>query len=428
MSYKRIIPCLFIQQGKAVRWFDDRDVLSEDVISLAKHYSDQGADELLVFDLSESDEDHEESIDLLKKITKTAGLPVVAGGNIKRLEDVKKILYTGAKRVVLNFSKASSVKLIEEASKRFGTEKIAVSLNDFDTLFKQQRLIEKNSSEIIFMHRLDINSVVTLTEIPYVIVTDAMDESEIFRILQSPGARGISGKFVSKTDMDFHNFKTECQKHGIQMTSFESVLNFSEFKLNSDGLIPVVTQNYKTGEVLMLAYMNAESFDRTIKTGKMTYYSRSRQCLWTKGETSGHFQYVKSLTIDCDKDTLLAKVEQIGAACHTGNPTCFFQTIAGSDYDETNPLQIFESVYDTIMDRKNNPKEGSYTNYLFDKGIDKILKKVGEEAAEVIIAAKNPNTEELKYELSDFLYHAMVLMAERGLTWDDITQELSDRH
>lgn len=428
MSYKRIIPCLFIRQGKAVRWFDDRDVLSEDVISLAKHYSDQGADELLVFDLSESDEDHEESIDLLKKITKTAGLPVVAGGNIKRLEDVKKILYTGAKRVVLNFSKASSVKLIEEASKRFGTEKIAVSLNDFDTLFKQQRLIEKNSSEIIFMHRLDINSVVTLTEIPYVIVTDAMDESEIFRILQSPGARGISGKFVSKTDMDFHNFKTECQKHGIQMTSFESVLNFSEFKLNSDGLIPVVTQNYKTGEVLMLAYMNAESFDRTIKTGKMTYYSRSRQCLWTKGETSGHFQYVKSLTIDCDKDTLLAKVEQIGAACHTGNPTCFFQTIAGSDYDETNPLQIFESVYDTIIDRKNNPKEGSYTNYLFDKGIDKILKKVGEEAAEVIIAAKNPNTEELKYELSDFLYHAMVLMAERGLTWDDITQELSDRH
>lgn len=428
MSYKRIIPCLFIRQGKAVRWFDDRDVLSEDVISLAKHYSDQGADELLVFDLSESDEDHEESIDLLKKITKTAGLPVVAGGNIKRLEDVKKILYTGAKRVVLNFSKASSVKLIEEASKRFGTEKIAVSLNDFDTLFKQQRLIEKNSSEIIFMHRLDINSVVTLTEIPYVIVTDAMDESEIFRILQSSGARGISGKFVSKTDMDFHNFKTECQKHGIQMTSFESVLDFSEFKLNSDGLIPVVTQNYKTGEVLMLAYMNAESFDRTIKTGKMTYYSRSRQCLWTKGETSGHFQYVKSLTIDCDRDTLLAKVEQIGAACHTGNPTCFFQTIAGSDYDETNPLQIFESVYDTIIDRKNNPKEGSYTNYLFDKGIDKILKKVGEEAAEVIIAAKNPNTEELKYELSDFLYHAMVLMAERGLTWDDITQELSDRH
>ena len=159
----------------------------------------------------------------------------------------------------------------------------------------------------------------------------------------------------------------------------------------------------------------------------MTYFSRSRQCLWTKGETSGHFQYVKSLTIDCDKDTLLAKVDQVGVACHTGNPTCFFQPVVGNDYDETNPLQVFESVYQTIQDRKIHPKEGSYTNYLFDKGIDKILKKVGEEATEIVIAAKNPNPEEIKYEISDFLYHAMVLMVERGVTWDDIVQELADR-
>lgn len=266
MSYKRLIPCLFIWRGRAVRWFDDRETISDDVIALAKHYSDKGADELLVFDLSDSDEDHEESIDLLKKITKTVGIPVVAGGNIKRLEDIKKILYTGAKRVVLNFSKSSSIKLIEEGAVRFGKDKIAVSLNDFDTLFKQQRLIERSSGEIIFMHRLDLNSVVTLTEIPYVIVTDTMEESEIFRILQSPGARGISGKFVSDVDMNFHDFKAICQNKGIQMTSFESVLDFSEFKLNSDGLLPVVAQNYKTGEVLMLAYMNEEAFDRTVKT------------------------------------------------------------------------------------------------------------------------------------------------------------------
>lgn len=177
----------------------------------------------------------------------------------------------------------------------------------------------------------------------------------------------------------------------------------------------------------MMAYMNEEAYETTLKTGKMTYFSRSRKKLWVKGETSGHFQYVKSLTIDCDKDTILAKVEQIGAACHTGNPTCFFQSLVGKDYDETNPLQVFESVYETILDRKNHPKEGSYTNYLFDKGIDKILKKVGEEATELVIAAKNPNPEEIKYELSDFLYHAMVLMVERGVTWEDITKELADR-
>ena len=177
----------------------------------------------------------------------------------------------------------------------------------------------------------------------------------------------------------------------------------------------------------MLAYMNRESFDATIKTGKMTYYSRSRKSLWVKGETSGHFQYVKSLTIDCDYDTLLAKVDQVGAACHTGNPTCFFQPLAGMEYDENNPLRVFESVYRTIEDRRIHPKEGSYTNYLFDKGIDKILKKVGEEATEVVIAAKNPNPEEVKYELADFLYHAMVLMVEKGIDWADIVKELADR-
>ena len=204
-------------------------------------------------------------------------------------------------------------------------------------------------------------------------------------------------------------------------------MDFSEFKTDEKGLIPVIVQHYKTQEVLMMAYMNEESFDQTIKTGRMTYFSRSRQCLWVKGETSGHFQYVRSLTIDCDKDTLLAKVDQVGAACHTGNPTCFFQPLVGSDYDETNPLQVFESVYQTIVDRREHPKEGSYTNYLFEKGIDKILKKVGEEATEIIIAAKNPNPEEIKYEMADFLYHAMVLMVERGINWEDIVRELADR-
>ncbi len=177
----------------------------------------------------------------------------------------------------------------------------------------------------------------------------------------------------------------------------------------------------------MLAYMNREAFYQTVKTGRMTYFSRSRQSLWVKGETSGHFQYVKSLTLDCDNDTLLAKVDQVGAACHTGNPTCFFQHLAGNDVDETNPLRVFESVYQVIADRKEHPKEGSYTNYLFEKGIDKILKKIGEEATEVVIAAKNPNAEEIKYELSDFLYHAMVLMVLKGVTWDDIVRELADR-
>ena len=413
MSYKRLIPCIFIKDGKAVRWIDDPTVVSKDVIELAKYYSDHGADELIVLDLSDSDEEHDETITLMKRINRVIRIPMIAGGNIRRQEDIKKILYTGAKRAMLNFSKPDSVKLIEDAAKRFGKEKLAVSLNDFDALFKHQHLIQ--------------NSIMNVTDVPCVIITDTEEESELFKILKCPGVRGLSGRYVSRTDIDCVAFKDKCTEEGIKMTSFESMMEFSQFKTNDQGLIPVIVQHYKTQEILMLAYMNEESFYETIKTGKMTYFSRSRQKLWVKGETSGHFQYVKSLTVDCDLDTLLAKVDQIGAACHTGNPTCFFQPLVGIDYDETNPLRIFESVYDTIADRKENPKEGSYTNYLFDKGIDKILKKIGEEATEVVIAAKNPNPEEVKYEIADFLYHAMVLMVEKGLTWEDIVKELADR-
>ncbi len=427
MSYKRLIPCIFIAGGKVVKWVNDKTVLCEDAVRLARYYSDHGADELLVFDLSDSDEDHDNSIDLMRKINRNISIPMVAGGNIKRLEDVKKILYAGAKRAMLNFSKPGSAAEVEEAAKRFGKEKIAVSLNDFDALFKHQQIIEDFTSEIIFMHRLDLNSVMNVTDIPCVILTDTEEKPELFKILKCPGVKGLSGKYISQSNMDFVTFKEECKQEGIKMTSFESIMDFSQFKLNEQGLLPVIVQHYKTKDVLMLAYMNEEAFDKTIKTGKMTYYSRSRNALWVKGETSGHFQYVKSLTIDCDKDTLLAKVDQVGAACHTGNPTCFFQPLAGTDDEKANPQRIFEHVYHTIVDRKQNPKEGSYTNYLFEKGIDKILKKVGEEATETVIAAKNPNLEELKYEVADLLYHLMVLMVERGLSWEDITQELSDR-
>ena len=402
MSYKRLTPCILIDGGKAVRWFDDKTVIAEDVVELARQYSEHGADELLIFDLSNSDEEHDMTIDLMKKINRVIGIPMVVGGNISRQE-------------------------LKEVSQRFGKHRIAVSMNDFDQLFKHQHLIDESASELVFMHRLDLASVENITDIPCVVVTDTMEQSEIVKILKSQGVKGVSGKFISQQDMDFNQFKNVCLEEGIQMTSFESMMDFSELKLNSDGLIPVIVQDYQTNEVLMLAYMDKEAFEHTMMTGRMTYFSRSRKAQWVKGETSGHYQYVKSLTADCDNDTLLARVHQIGAACHTGNRTCFFKPIVGNDVEQKNPLQIFEAVYNTIVDRKKNPKEGSYTNYLFDKGLDKILKKVGEEATEIVIAAKNPNQEEVKYEISDFLYHMMVLMVERGITWEDITKELSER-
>lgn len=427
MNYKRLIPCIFISQGKAIKWFDNEEVLSEDVTELAETYGNHGADELLVFDLSNTQEERSQALELMKKINHVIGIPMVAGGNIDCKEDVEKILFAGAKRALLNFSKPQSAELIRESSEQFGREKIAVSLQDFDALFKQQHLVEQCASEILFMHRLDLDSVMNITNIPSVVLTDTLEEEEILKILKSSAIKGVSGRYISQPDLDFDAFKERCVKDNIKMASFESKMDFTEFQLDEEGLIPVIVQHYRTGEVLSLGYMNKEAFDYTIKTGKMTYYSKTRKELWIRGKESGEYQYIKSLKIDCDKDTLLAKVEEETEHLYESSPTSFYQTLVGNDYDGINPQRALMVISKKIMEQKQCPKEGSYTNYLFDKGIDKILKKVGEESAELIIAAKNPNPEEMKHELSDLLYHVMVLMAERGVTWESILQKLAER-
>lgn len=202
-------------------------------------------------------------------------------------------------------------------------------------------------------------------------------------------------------------------------------------KYDEKGLVPAVAQDYISGKVLMVAYMNEESLRMTIETGKATYFSRSRQKLWVKGENSGNIQLVKEILVDCDEDTLILKVDPQGPACHTGHQTCFYRKIEDGklieDERDGSSLAVLKDVYDVIAGRKANPVEGSYTNYLFEKGIDKQLKKIGEESAEVIIASKNPDVSELQYEASDLLYHLMVVMVERGLTWEDLCRELEGR-
>ncbi|MBN2299572.1 MAG: bifunctional phosphoribosyl-AMP cyclohydrolase/phosphoribosyl-ATP diphosphatase HisIE [Acholeplasmataceae bacterium] len=199
-----------------------------------------------------------------------------------------------------------------------------------------------------------------------------------------------------------------------------------DIQFNAEGLIPVIAQSYDTKEVLMLAYMNEEALKKTIEEKIAYYYSRSRKSLWKKGETSGHIQYVKSMYYDCDQDALLLLVDQVGVACHTLHRSCFFEPIFESEAVDQKSFVINE-VYATIEERKNNPVEGSYTNYLFTKGLDKILKKVGEETAEVIIGAKNRDKENLIYEISDLAYHTLVLMVEQGIKPDDIRKELQRR-
>lgn len=201
--------------------------------------------------------------------------------------------------------------------------------------------------------------------------------------------------------------------------------NIEQLKFDKDGLIPAIVVDNTSGQVLTLAYMNKESLEISLEKRLTCFYSRSRQCLWLKGETSGNYQHIVSVTADCDMDALVVKVNKDGPACHTGTVSCFNTPLLISE--EADAFSM-EGLYNLLLDRKEKLPEGSYTTYLFQKGIDKILKKVGEETTEVIIAAKADDKRETVYEIADLAYHVMVLMTEMGITVDDIKTELASRH
>ncbi len=356
MEKKEFAYTIIIAPGKED--IGDPKPFSEQLLDQAFSMINEGAPALIVDVKAEDDQVHEFSLDALKILCGTVDVPVIGTQDLKRLEDVKKLLYAGCRRVAFRQDNASErSELFQEAQGRFGAERLA-RLSEAGTLMEAEE-----DKELVFPSR-----------------------------------------------------------------TLKAAFTWAQLKKNSDGLVPVVVQDNSTDEVLMVAYMNEEAFQMTLETGRMTYYSRSRRELWIKGLTSGHYQYVRSLSADCDLDTILARVRQIGAACHTGKHSCFFNTIAESAADGSkNARRILDDVYAVIADRKEHPKKDSYTNYLFDKGIDKILKKCGEEATEIVIAAKNPNENEIIYEISDLLYHLMVLMVEKGVTWEDIADELAKR-
>lgn len=428
MIIKKFVPCIYLYRQHAVKSLTDTSVVETDPLRLVHLYNEHNADELIVFDMSEGDEEHEEALDMLKEICAVSEVDVIGAGNIKRMEDVKKLLYAGCKKAILDYEKESNIAITEEVSLKFGRDKILLSYNDPQILSDHKALIEKYVSCMVLMNPHQIRETEKGIDLPFYVQINQIALNKLMEIFAYEHVCGITGNTINDNYKEIFTLKNLCKESGIQVETFEAAYKWADFKKNSDGMVPVVVQDYRTLEVLMVAYMNEEAYEQTLALGKMTYYSRSRQELWLKGATSGHYQYVKSLTADCDMDTILAKVSQVGAACHTGAKSCFFNEITKKDYEETdNPLQVFEEVLDVIKDRKLHPKEGSYTNYLFDKGIDKILKKLGEEATEIVIAAKNPNANEVKYEISDFLYHMMVLMVEKDVSWEEITTELANR-
>lgn len=392
---------------------------------IAVQYERLGADGVIIISPDFSDEAM--LIKKIRNICEKSDCRLYIWQPYRRLEDIKKVLYAGAAGAWIE---ATEQTLIREAADRFGADRVGMVISEPKLAADEFKLAKELNLSNIFVTG-------TIEKLPEtvgdqkVIATCRYENKEGQKqLLADTNVSAIALIYENGTAAlpNIHAMKAELETDSVKFNLFRSSLPFSAFKLNDDGLIPVIVQDFRTAEILMLAYMNEKAYEQTLREGMMTYWSRSRQELWRKGDTSGHYQYVKLLDIDCDRDTILAKVEQIGAACHTGHRSCFYTNLASKAYDGRNPMTVFDDVMATILERKENPKEGSYTNYLFDQGIDKILKKVGEEAAEIIIAAKNPDSDEVKYEICDFLYHMMVLMAEREVSWKDITKELAERH
>ena len=323
---KKLVSMIYLKMGKAVNGLKDwQPFQNGDAAALAEHYSNQGADAILVFDLSEKEQEHEQSLGLIREMARRVDIPLYGLGNINRAEDVKKLLYAGCRKAVLNFSKASNLAMLEEVSKRFGKDKISVCIDarkgEAPDEAAKARLEACVEEAVVmtdeFMCWKNREELALLTGMPVLLAvfgSEALSMEEKLDLLKGGQVTGLAEDVLKDTGTDMMEMKARLRAEGVEVNTFESAMDWSEFKTGADGLLPVIVQDYKTDEVLMEAYMNQEAYEATVRTGRMTYWSRSRQELWVKGMTSGHYQYVKELRIDCDCDTILARVAQIGAA------------------------------------------------------------------------------------------------------------------
>ena len=318
MIVKKFVPCIYLYNGHAVRTLTDFSVVETDPCRLVHLYNEHNADGLIVFDMSENDTDHEAALDLIKEICTMAQMDVIGAGHIRRMEDVKKLLYAGCKQVILDYEQADNIAITEEVSLKFGSEKLLASYNDPALLEAHKDLLRTYLSGLVLMNPHQIRETQAVTDLPFYVQVNQIALNKLIEIFAYPNVCGVTGNTINDNYQEILTLKNLCKESGIQVETLEAAYDWTAFKQGCDGLVPVVVQDYRTLEVLMVAYMNQEAYEQTLYTGRMTYYSRSRQELWRKGETSGHYQYVKSLTADCDMDTILAKVSQVGAACHTG--------------------------------------------------------------------------------------------------------------
>ena len=450
---KQIIPCLDIRDGRVVKGKKFKDIQDvADPLALAKKYEAEGADVLFVLDIT--GEDRPKFLNIIKEITANLSIPVTVGGGIRTLKDIDDVIDSGAKKVSITSAAVADPDLLKRAAEKHGSEKIGLSidagridentwhaftqggkhdtgLNAIEWAIKGQALgvgeILLNSIDTDGVKdgfQIELNKAVSdAVSIP-VIASGGAGTLEDFREVFSKTnvTSALAASVFHYNEININELKTYLKKFDIPARSFNML---EDIQFDSQGLVPAIVQDATTAKVLMLAYMNKEAYEKTLETKETWFYSRSRKELWHKGATSGNKQTVVSMTLDCDGDTLLVKVLPHGPACHTGKESCFFTPIIEPKKDSHD---VIHRIIDTIEHRRKFPEEGAYTTYLFNEGIDKVLKKVGEEASEVIIGAKNNDRDEIKWEVADLVYHTLVLLNMTNVSLDDIKDVLYERH
>lgn len=438
MLTKRIIPCLDVKNGQVVKGvrFRQHQVMG-DIVELAERYCQQGADELVFYDITASAEQRSVDTDWIKRIAQVINIPFCVAGGIRTLQDADMILSAGADKISINSPALDNPQLIDELVNVFGKQCVVIGIDSFaqdnDYFVYQytgcettQRNTKKRTIDWLREAQQRGAGEIVLNCMNQDGVRQGYDCQQLSLMRQHCQvpliASGGAGSMA-----DFQHVFTQANVDGALAASVFHKNLFSIEKLKhylqsqkiavrpvSPSLIPAIIQDADTREVLMLGYMNDQSWQKTLDTKRVTFYSRSKQRLWTKGESSGNYLQLIDYRIDCDQDTILIFAKPAGPTCHLGNTTCF---------SEKTDMSIYQ-LEKVIKQRQKNMPEGSYTTELLQQGTARIAQKVGEEGLEVALAAVQQDRDHLKAEAADLLYHLLVLLADQGIDFSEIEKSL----
>ena len=465
MSFeKKVVPCLDILNGKVVKGVNFEGMKELGCPSeLALRYSRDGADEIVLLNIAGTSDGIFNLMKVLSDIASKVNVPIAVGGGVNSTDQMGALLRAGASKVSINSAAVKDPDLINRASVLFGRSSVISAIdakrcgdNKWEVMVnggksgtgidavQWAKEVESRGAGEILLTSVDSDGVKEGYDIA---LTRAIADAGSIPVTASGGVGSLDHFLSGITEGHasavlaasvFHTgtytveqVKSYLMAHNVKVrTNEKNEFDVDSLKFNSDGLIPAIVQDYSTKEVLMMAWMNRESLLKTLESGQTWFWSRSRRELWHKGETSGNVQAVRNVKADCDMDTLLITVKQTGVACHTGNRSCFFNEVSEQfpcDIASGASCGILNEVYDVLIDRRDNPVEGSYTSALMTKGLDRILKKIGEEAGEFIIAAKNDVDEETVWELADLWFHSLVVLAKLEIPVSAVYKELARR-